>query len=468
MDDGPIVSSSGIRGVFGKGIDPATAARYGAAFGAVLREDGEPTADQRVLVGRDSRTSGPVLVDAVTSGLRGAGWSVADLGTVTTPTGLLAVQDDADARGGVLVTASHNPAPWNGLKLAGADGTFVSPERGRRVQAAYDEGRPRWAPWDGLGARSASPGAVDHHVSRILELELTPRDRIAGADLHVAVDAVRGAAGPVMRKLLDELGCRLTGLDLEPDGRFPREPEPRPENLGRLGEEVRSAGADLGMAVDPDGDRLALVDGHGDPVGEDLTLALAVRYVLGRRPGTVVTNLSTSRVVADVAEAAGVGVRLSPVGEANVAARMREAGAVVGGEGNGGVMVPDLHLTRDAPLAAVLVLGTLAEDGRTLRELVDELPSYRMVKRRVPRPDGALEPAYRALADEAPAGAGRDRQDGLRLDWPERGSWVHVRPSGTEPVVRVIAEARDQEEADRLASWALGVLRRTTSGDAAN
>jgi len=213
------------------------------------------------------------------------------------------------------------------------------------------------------------------------------------------------------------------------------------------------------------GDRLALVDGSGDPVGEDLTLALAVRFVLGRRAGPVVTNLSTSRVVADMAEAVGSEVLLSPVGEANVAARMRETGAVVGGEGNGGVMVPDLHLTRDAPLASVLVLGTLAEDGRPLGELAAELPDYRMVKRRAARPEGALEPVYRALLDEAEGDPETDRQDGLRLDWRERGSWVHVRPSGTEPVVRVIAEAREAEVADRLASWALAVLRRTTAGD---
>lgn len=464
MDDGLIVSSSGIRGVVGEGMDPCTAARYGAAFGTVLRDEGASPADGRVLVGRDSRTSGPLLADAVAAGLRAAGWSVGDLGIVTTPTGLLAVQDEDGARGGVLVTASHNPAPWNGLKLAGADGTFVSPGRGRRVQAAFED-RPRWSSWDGLGGRRPAPGAATRHVARILDLELTPRDAIAAADFHLAVDTVRGAAGPIMRELLAELGCRLTGVDLEPDGRFPREPEPRPENLERLGEAVRSSGADLGMAVDPDGDRLALVDGSGDPVGEDLTLALAVRFVLGRRAGPVVTNLSTSRVVADMAEAGGSEVLLTPVGEANVAARMRETEAVVGGEGNGGVMVPDLHLTRDAPLAAVLVLGTLAEDGRPLGELAAELPDYRMVKRRVARPEGALEPVYRALLDEAGGEPEADRQDGLRLDWRERGSWVHVRPSGTEPVVRVIAEALDAEEADRLASWALAVLRRTTSGD---
>lgn len=463
MAEAPIVSASGIRGVVGAGIDPPYAARYAAAFGAVLREEGPPGPGERVLVGRDSRTSGPMLADAVAAGLRGAGWDVADLGVVTTPTGLLAVQDDEAARGGVLVTASHNPAPWNGLKLAGADGTFVSPARGRRVQEVFEEG-PAWSDWEDLGDRSEAPGAVEHHVARILDLELVPRDAITAAGFTVTVDTVRGAGGPIMRRLMDELGCRLVGVDLEPDGRFPREPEPRPENLGRLGEAVRSSGADLGLALDPDGDRLALADASGEPVGEDLTLALAARYVLARRPGPVVTNLSTSRVVADVAEAAGAEVHLSPVGEANVAARMREVDATIGGEGNGGVMVPDLHLTRDAPLASVLVLGALAGEDATLAEMAGDLPTYRIAKRRAPRPDGSLEPVYRALVDGAPGTPERDRQDGLRLDWPDERSWVHVRPSGTEPIVRVIAEAPDEEEAERLAGWAMDVLRTHAGG----
>lgn len=465
MAEALIVSASGIRGVVGSGMDPAVAARYGAAFGRVLREEGDPGPADRVLVGRDSRTSGPLLVDAVAAGLRAAGWSVGDLGMVTTPTGLLAVQDDDASRGGVLVTASHNPAPWNGLKLAGPDGTFVSPDRGRRVQEAFEAG-PTWSGWDALGGRTAAPGATGRHVDRILGLELIDRDRIEAADLHVAVDAVRGAAGPILRELLERLGCRVEGVDLEPDGRFPREPEPRPENLGRLGEAVRASGADLGMAADPDGDRLALADGSGDPLGEDLTLALAVRYVLARRPGPVVTNLSTSRVVADVADAAGAEVHRTPVGEAHVAERMRAVDAVVGGEGNGGVMVPDLHLTRDAPLAAALVLGTAAAEDRTLAGLAASLPTYRIARRRAPRPEASLEPVYRALARDAPGRPETDRQDGLRLDWPDRRSWVHVRPSGTEPIVRVIAEAPGEDEAGELADWALEALRSATGEDA--
>lgn len=450
-----IVSASGIRGVVGAGLDPTVAARYGGAFGSRVARGarGRP----RVVLARDSRVSGPLLADAVASGLRAAGCSVRDLGTAATPTALLAIQDDPAARGGTIVTASHNPAEWNGLKLASAAGEFVSPEEGRAVQDVYESG-PDWAPWDGLGGREEAHGAEDHHVERILGLDVLDAEAVAGRGFRVALDTVRGAAGPVMTALLERLGCRVEGRDLEPDGLFPRDPEPRPENLDGLGETVRETGADLGMAVDPDGDRLALVDGDGRPVGEDHTLALAAAHVLALRPGAAVTNLSSSRTIADVVERAGGEVHLAPVGEANVARRMREVDAVIGGEGNGGVMLPALHLTRDAPVAAALVLACLARRGGTLRELVDEFPGYHISKRTAPRPDGDLEEVYRALAAAAGGEPRRDRQDGLRLDWPDERKWLHVRPSGTEPIVRVIAEATTAEEAGRLTSRALELI----------
>jgi phosphomannomutase len=460
-----IVSASGIRGVVGTSLDPAVAARYGGAFGSRVARNG--AGRPRVLLARDSRVSGPLLADAVASGLRAAGCSVRDLGVAATPTALLAVQDDPGAQGGMIVTASHNPAEWNGLKLASAVGEFVSPEEGRAVQEVYESG-PDWSPWDRLGGREEIHGAVDHHVGRILGLEVVDGEAVAGRGFHVALDTVRGAAGPVMTALLERLGCRVEGRDLEPDGVFPRDPEPRPENLDGLGETVRESGADLGMAVDPDGDRLALVDGDGEPVGEDHTLALAAAHVLDRRPGAAVTNLSSSRTIADVVERAGGEIHLAPVGEANVARRMREVDAVIGGEGNGGVMLPALHLTRDAPVAAALVLACLARRGGTLRELVDELPGYHISKRTAPRPEGGLEEIYRALASAAGGDARQDRQDGLRLDWPDERKWLHVRPSGTEPIVRVIAEATSPEEAERLTARALeriGAARGTGDED---
>lgn len=468
MSEHLIVSASGIRGVVGEGLTPEVAARYGAAYGSFLGSAdggaGEPSgagetagAGGHVLLARDSRTSGPLLADAVAAGLRSAGWSVVDLGIAPTPTALLAVQDDVEAAGGVIVTASHNPVEWNGLKLASPTGAFLAPEDGRRVQEIYERG-PGHAGWDALGGREARAGAVEHHVERILALPLVDVAAIARRAPIVALDTVHGAAGPIMTLLLDRLGCRVEGLGLEPDGRFPRPPEPVPENLGELGDRVRASGADVGLAIDPDGDRLALVDEEGEAVGEDWTLALAVEYVLDRTPGPVVTNLSSSRVIADAARRAGAPVDLSPVGEANVAVRMRETGAVVGGEGNGGVMLPALHLTRDAPLAATLVLGLLVAAGHGLREHLADRERYAIAKRKVPRPEGALEPIYRALREAVPGGAEEDLQDGLRLDWPGEGRWLHVRPSGTEPILRVIAEAPTAREASSLADRALRVV----------
>lgn len=450
--DSLIVSPSGIRGIFGSGLDPLTAARYGAAFGSHLRRAGPvgETRGRRVLVGRDSRTSGALLVDAVAAGLAAAGWSPADLGIVPTPTALLAVQDDPGAAGGIVVTASHNPAEWNGLKLASADGRFIRPAAGREVQAIF-EAEPAWAAWDALGARRSTPGAVRHHLDRILALPLLDVARVRERGFVVALDCVRGAGGAVMTGLLERLGCEVVGFDLEPDGRFPRNPEPTAANLAALGERVRTSGAELGMAVDPDCDRLSLVDGSGRAVGEDWTLALAVELVLEERTGVVVANLSTSQCVQDAAERGGGSFERSPVGEARVAARMEELEATIGGEGNGGVMLPELHLTRDAPLAAAMVLELLARRRRTLAELVGGWPAYRIVKRKASRPEGPLEGLYATLEAAVPGEVVTDRQDGLWMGWPRERRWVHVRPSGTEPILRIVAEAEDLAEAEELA-----------------
>lgn len=457
MAEERIVSASGIRGVVGTGLEPESVARYAAAFGSFLaRAAGE--GEREVLVGRDTRTSGPIFTDAAAAGLRAAGWHVLDGGVCPTPSVLLAVGDSDTAAGGLVLTASHNPPAWNGLKLVGPDGLFLSPEEGRRVQERFEEG-PEYAPWSGLGAREEGGDWPARHVERILGLDLLSPERVAGRGLHVAVDPVGGAGHEVLPRLLRRLGCTVSGINLDPTGRFPREPEPTAEHLGDLGEAVRESGADVGMAVDPDADRLALVDGHGEAVGEDWTLALAVELVLAHRPGPVVTNLSTSQVVEDAARRHGAETIRTPVGEANVARGMHRHGAAVGGEGNGGVMLADLHATRDAPLAAALVAQLLAERDATLRGLLDEWPSYHMVRWKGDLPERALEDVYRDAQEAAPDEPEVDRQDGLRLAWPDDGRWVHVRPSGTEPVVRVMAEAPVREEAEELAAWARLQLR---------
>ena len=450
-----IISASGIRGIVGHTMTPEITSRYGAAFGAFLRDragSGGVTGHY-VLVGRDSRTSGPLLADAVAAGVCAAGVDVRMTGIAPTPTHLLAVRDDPDAIGGLIVTASHNPVEWNGLKLASADGRFVRPADGEEIQSLFEQG-PELAGWDGLGSREERTGVIEHHIERILGLDLVDVEAIRNWGPVVALDCVHGAGAVVVPELLRRLGCRVEGIGLEPDGRFPRNPEPTPENLEQLGDLVRATESPVGFAVDPDSDRLAIVDESGTPIGEDWTLAIAVEHVLNRRPGPVVTNLSSSQSIEDVAAVAGVPFSRSPVGEARVAERMAETGAVIGGEGNGGVMLPDLNLTRDAPLAAALVLSRLATRQIGPRELLASRTRYSMVKRKTARPAGGAEQAFAALERESGTSAEFDHTDGLRIFWPEAREWVHVRASGTEPILRIIAEAPQASRAVELADWA--------------
>ncbi|MCL7958040.1 MAG: phosphoglucosamine mutase [marine benthic group bacterium] len=438
----------------GRTMTPEVAARYGAAFGSFIRDRAPGGGGGHyVLVGRDSRTSGSLLSDAVAAGVRAAGLDVRLTGIAPTPTHLLAVKDDQLALGGLIVTASHNPVEWNGLKLAAADGRFVTPDDGLAIQSLYEAG-PSLADWDSLGAGGEVENVAAHHVERILDLDLVDADAIRAWAPVVALDCVHGAGAVVVPELLTRLGCRVEGIGLDPDGRFPRNPEPTPENLGELGDRVRTAGAVVGLAVDPDSDRLALVDETGAPIGEDWTLAFATEYVLERRPGPVVTNLSSSQSIEDVARAADVPFFRSAVGEARVAAMMSERNAVIGGEGNGGVMLPDLNLTRDAPLAAALVLSHLATHRTGPGELLRGRRRYTMVKRKTAQPPGGAARAYEALRDEASEGATFDDTDGLRITWPEAGEWLHVRPSGTEPILRIISEAPETDRAVELADRA--------------
>ncbi len=449
MSESLIVSASGIRGVVGEGLTPEVAARYGAAFAAHIRSVGGDRG--YIAIGRDSRTSGALLLDAVCAGIRAVGLDVRDLGIVATPTGLLAVEDADDAVGGLLVTASHNPAEWNGLKLVAAEGRFLTPEAGLDVQRRFGE-TIEYVSWDRVGGRSTLEGANEAHIERILALPIIDVDRIAARGFRVALDCVRGAGGLIVPELLDRLGCEVIGLDLEADGRFPRAPEPVPENLGGLCDLVTSSEAHVGFAVDPDVDRLALVDERGRAVGEDWTLTLCAELVATHQPGPVVTNLSSSRSIEDAANRVGVPFHLAPVGEARVVGRMLELEATIGGEGNGGVIYPALHLTRDAPLAAALILQLLAERGAALGALVDERPSYRIVKRKIPRGGLAVSDVIQRIIESAPQDAKQDHQDGIRLDWPD-GSWVHVRPSGTEPILRIVAEAQHEIGACARADW---------------
>lgn len=440
--DGLMVSVSGIRGRVGEALTPEVVARYAAGFGAWAKNRGS---SQRIVVGRDSRVSGPMFHRVVLSALQSVGCDVIDIGLTTTPTCQLAVEHH-HAAGGLMISASHNPIEWNALKFIGPTGLFLENSEGVEMRALVEKGIPR-AQWSDLGAIETDDGAVQRHIDRVLAIPYIDVEGIRRRKFEVALDCVRGAGAIIMPALLETLGCKVTAINLETDGRFPRPPEPVAENLGELEQLVLRSRASIGFAVDPDVDRLALVSDAGKAIGEDFTLALAARLVLRHRPGPVVTNLSTSRLVEDVATAAKMPVVRAPVGEVNVAVRMRDDRAAIGGEGNGGVILPEVHLGRDAPVGAALLLQLLHEEGRPLSQIVSELPRYVIVKDKLDRPNASLDTVYAALRSAFPD-ASADTQDGLRLSWPDR--WVHVRPSGTEPIVRVIAEAPSDREANEL------------------
>jgi phosphomannomutase len=454
MSDTLMISVSGIRGHVGTDLTPELVARYAAALGAWScsqsdRPTARPADRPTVVLGRDARTSGAMFARAAAAGLMSVGIDVIDLGVVPTPTVQLAVEYH-HAGAGLILTASHNPIEWNALKFVGPDGIFLDAEAGSVVRGLAEQGPPR-AGWNRLGVVREDPGAIDRHLNAILALPVIEVEAIRRRRFNVALDCLRGAGATAIVPLLERLGCRVNGINLEPDGLFPHAPEPVPENLGDLSRLVRETGADIGLAVDPDVDRLALVDETGQPIGEDYTLAFAVKAVLDGRISaaeipTVVVNLSTSLVVEDAARAAGARFVRAPVGEANVARAIRDERATIGGEGNGGVMFPALHIGRDAPLGVALILHLLAANGVTLSRLVAASPRYTIVKAKGPR-GPKLAPLYQRLRQRFPDATADDR-DGLRLAWPDR--WLHVRPSGTEPIVRLIAEAPTEAEAAEL------------------
>lgn len=439
---GLMVSVSGIRGRVGHALTPEVVSRYAAAFGAWSIAQGDSRA---IVVGRDSRVSGAMFHRIVVGTLQLAGCDVIDIGMTTTPGCQLAVEHH-HAAGGLMLSASHNPIEWNALKLIGSSGLFLEASEGLAMRALLETGIP-YATWDHIGAVSTDDGAASRHIEAVLAIPYVNVEAIRARRFTVALDCVRGAGSTIMPALLERLGCTVVGMNMEPDGRFPREPEPIPDNLREFEKFVQASGADIGFAVDPDVDRLALVSDEGRAVGEDYTLALAAKLVLRHRSGPIVTNLSTSLLIDDVARDAGVDAVRAPVGEVNVAVRMRELDAPIGGEGNGGVILPEVHLGRDAPIGAALVLQLLVEEARPLSAIVASLPRYVIVKDKLDRPDASLDTVYSALR-RAFSDAAVDTQDGLRLSWPDR--WVHVRPSGTEPIVRVIAEGPNEEAAREL------------------
>jgi phosphomannomutase len=439
---GLMVSVSGVRGRVGEALTPEIITKFAAGFGAwALSHHSSKT----IVVGRDSRVSGPMFHHAVIAALQSVGAQIIDVGIAPTPTIQLAVEHH-HAAGGLAITASHNPIEWNALKFIASSGLFLDPEESRAMRAVVESPFPR-ATWDTLGTISWDDYAIGRHIDKILALPFLDVEGIREHEFHVVLDCVRGAGGLFMPRLLDQFGCIVEAINLEADGRFPRSPEPIAENLGEVEALVQSTKSAIGFVVDPDVDRLALISDQGKAIGEDYTLALAASVVLRHRSGPLVTNLSTSRIVDDVAARANTHVVRAPVGEVNVATRMRQEHSPVGGEGNGGVILTEMHLGRDAPVAVALILQLLHEENRPLSAIVNAYPRYAIVKDKLTRPNTPLDTVYQTLRTTF-ADAEVDTQDGLRLSWPDR--WVHVRPSGTEPIVRVIAEAPTEAEAQAL------------------
>lgn len=431
-----MVGVSGIRGIIGETLTPRVAAEFAQAYGTYL-------GGGRVALGRDTRPSGEMFAAAAAAGLLAAGCAVTDLGVVMTPTIGRAITEGG-YRGGVMITASHNPAQWNGLKFLTERGVAPQPEQAGEIAALCREGRWRSVK-EGFSPVGRDSEAGERHVAAVLAALEVPLDSLRGA--RVVLDSINGAGCLDTPALLAELNCELVHLNGEPTGVFAHMPEPIAENLTQLCAAVKQTGAVIGFAQDPDADRLALVDEHGRYIGEEYTLALAAQFVLMRRPGPVAANLSTSRMIDAVAQRFGVPVVRTPVGEANVARGIIEHKCVLGGEGNGGVIDPRITLVRDSLSAISLILQLMAATGKSLSALVADLPRLVIVKQKFECARDRIEAAAQAVA-EAFARERVNRADGTRVDFGE--GWVHVRASNTEPIIRLIAEAEDEATAEML------------------
>lgn len=441
-----ILSISGLRGIVGDGLDPIYVAEFAGALGTMF-------SGGRVVVARDGRSTGPVIYHAAVSALMAAGCEVLDAGICTTPTCGVLVQH-LGAAGGLQITASHNPIEWNGLKPFAPDGSVFNRDLGQQLIQLLDSGDIQWKDWSGTGSVSPINDPAGPHIERVLKL--VNEDAIRKQGFKVVLDCNHGSGATCGPRLLEQLGCEVIVLGGTPDGRFEHIPEPVEQNLGDLCRAVVEHKADAGFAQDPDADRLAIVDNTGRYIGEELTLALAADHVLATRKGPFVVNGSTSRITADIAKQHDCQFHRAFVGEAHVCAKMRAVGAVLGGEGNGGVIEPQVGYVRDSLVSMAYVLDGLVARQRTLESWADSLPFYTIVKDKVECPREAVADACAALREEF-TDAEAQEGDGLRLDWKDR--WVQVRASNTEPIVRVIAEAPETEDATALCRQALEVVR---------
>ena len=444
-----MIGVSGMRGTVGGTLTPAVVTRMASAFASALREGGTPSngTHLRAVFARDTRPSGQWVRDCAVASLIASGIEVIDLDIVTTPgAAMMVVHLKAD--GAMIATASHNPIQWNGLKFLNSRGIALPAPAAARVAELYHENRTDYVRVESLHPSKKNTDTHALHVKRVLEY--VDVLGISTKRFKVVLDSVNGAGCVVTPTMLGKLGCQVVHLNASPDGRFAHEPEPIAQNLTGLADEVRRQHAHVGFAQDPDADRLAIVDENGLYIGEEYTLALAARLILAKRPGAVAgTNLSTSRMIDDIAAKYGGRVIRTPVGEANVVQGMLAHQATIGGEGNGGVIDPRIVLGRDSLVAIAYTLQLMAETGKSISQLVEELPRYEIVKTKFECRREDANRAVEAIKERFSAVSGTkvDTQDGIRIDWPD--SWVHARPSNTEPIMRIIAEAPDRLAADR-------------------
>ncbi|WP_124641459.1 MULTISPECIES: phosphoglucosamine mutase [Amniculibacterium] len=445
-----IKSISGIRGTIGGKVNdnltPLDVVKFASAFGTWLQQN-KNSKNLTIVIGRDARISGQMVSSLVASTLQGLGINVIDLGLSTTPTVEVMVPE-LNADGGIILTASHNPKQWNALKLLNDKGEFINAEEGAKVLELAENEDFDYAQVDDLGSYETRNDAFDIHIQKILDLPMVDAEAIKAKKYKVVLDAVNSTGGISLPPLLEKLGCEVVKLYCEPNGQFPHNPEPLKEHLTDICELMKTEKADLGIVVDPDVDRLALIDENGEMFGEEYTLVAVADYLLKNKNGVAISNLSSSRALRDVAHRHNSEYFASAVGEVNVVNLMKEKNAVIGGEGNGGIIYPDLHYGRDSLVGAALFLTHLAKENKKVSELRASYPPYFMGKKKIDLlptidVDALLEKMKVEFKDQEISTV-----DGVKIDFP--GNWVHLRKSNTEPIIRIYTEAPTQEEADNL------------------
>jgi phosphomannomutase len=432
-----MISVAGIRGVVGTSLTSDLALKYAAAFGTFI---GKGSA----IVGRDSRISGPVIEQAVEVGLRSVGCNVIKIGIVPTPTVQLMTKL-LKAKGGIAITASHNPPQWNALKLISGEGLFLNQEQGKKVISIFENNAFAFKKFDGLGTCQRYPLAIQEHVEKILGLPYIDINSIKKRAFKVVIDTCHGAGGPIFQLLLENLGCQVISLHHDTNGKFSRPIEPMAKNLGELEKAVLKYRADIGFATDADVDRLSIVTDKGKAAGEEYSLVLVARYMFSHFQTNAVTNLSTSRMIDDIASEYGAKVIRTAVGEANVVMGMKKSHALIGGEGNGGIIIPKLNYGRDASAGIALILQLLSRETQPISTIIDRLPKYHMIKATLNIKDPKK---YLQKTEKIFTGCRKDKLDGIKYIWPD--GWLHVRSSGTEPIVRIIAESKKQSAVKAL------------------